>query len=51
MKHAEWIAWLALGVYCTIAAIGGSIFCAAMTLPCGYMVGALSGRRSPEQPE
>ena len=49
MKLNEWlIIWLALGVYCSVAAIGGSYLCAVRALFNGYMAGR-SVRRRPIQ--
>lgn len=50
MKFNEWLLiWLALGVYCVIAAIGGSHVCAALTLLCGFMAGrAVKTRLEPK---
>lgn len=47
MKINEWlIIWLALGIYCAVAAIGGNHVCAFLALFNGYMAGrSVGGRR------
>lgn len=53
MKINEWlIIWLALGVYCAIAAIGGNHLCAFLTLFNGYMAGrSVGGKRIQDKRE
>jgi hypothetical protein len=40
MKINGWfLAWLALGAYSVVAAIGGSALCAVNAMLCGFMAG------------